>query len=228
MENIGEGKAFDRRVGYLAYNFAPYMKTLTSMSEVLEIGPGIGEMIHLLNERGVTKIDIIDNDRSVLTYNEKNHSVRRTTLSHDNDMSKYVKGSYDLIVLTQVFEHIPKSEYIPWVTTLYKALRSGGSIVITVPNGANPLVGTERYGDLQHENVFTVYSFRELMTFAHLKSSSYVIRGFEIPPNSPVNIVRIILQKILHGIFILMMMVNGAIYQTLMTPNISLVITKKA
>jgi SAM-dependent methyltransferase len=142
-------------------------------------------------------------------------------------MSKTLpKTKYDLVVLTQVFEHIPKASYLNWIRSLYRSLNPGGHILITVPNGANPLVGTERYGDLQHENIFTIFSFRELMTFANLKNSSYLIRGFEIPPYSLVNVIRLVLQKILHAIFILLMMINGAIYQTIMTPNITLVITK--
>ncbi len=147
-------------------------------------------------------------------------------LSKSLDITKSLKSKYDLIVLTQVFEHIPKSSYLNWIKGFYKVLNPGGSIIITVPNGANPLVGTERYGDLQHENVFTIYSFSELLTFANLPSSTHIIQGFEIPPNSIVNVIRIILQKILHSIFILMMIINGAIYQTLMTPNITLIITK--
>lgn len=228
MQKLGAGTAFDRRVGYLRYNFAPFLKKLsTTSSRVLEIGPGTGELLQLLNQRGVRDIDIIDNDAAILKHCQKNFKIRKAILSKSLDLSKSVNTKYDLIVLTQVFEHIPKSSYQNWIKTLYSALRGGGSIIITVPNGANPLVGTERYGDLQHENIFTIFSFSEMMTYANLKGSSFLIRGFEIPPNSPVNIIRIVLQKILHAIFIAMMMVNGAIYQTLMTPNITLIITKE-
>jgi len=203
-----------------------YLDKLDVNSRVLEIGPGTGELLHLLNNQGVTKIDIVDQDKGVLSYCKKNYNLGKVILSSGGDPSKYVHDKYNLIVLTQVFEHIPKSEYRTWLTGLYSRLSVGGHIIITVPNGANPLVGTERYGDLQHENIFTIYSFKELMTFTNLKYSSYVIQGFEIPPSSIINIVRISLQKILHGMFILLMIINGGIYQTLMTPNISLIITK--
>lgn len=227
MQDLGADTAFDRRIGYLKYNFRNYLKTLTNKSNVLEIGPGTGEMLYILNQNGFANIDIIDNDKEVLGYCKSKYQIRSTMLASSLDMTKSLTHEkYDLIVLTQVFEHIPKTSYLNWIQGLYQALKQGGHIIITVPNGANPLVGTERYGDLQHENIFTVFSFRELMTFADLKNSSYKIQGFEIPPNSIVNIIRIVLQKILHGIFILMMMINGAIYQTLMTPNITLIITK--
>lgn len=227
MEELGQGTAFARRVGYLSYNFRQYLQLLNQDSRVLEIGPGTGELLQILNEKGIKNIDIIDNDSAILKYCRSKYQIGHAILSTSLDLSKSVKGKYDLIVLTQVFEHIPKSSYLNWLSTLYKSLSSGGSILITVPNGANPFVGTERYGDLQHENIFTIFSFQELMTFANLKNPHYEIRGFEIPPSSLINIVRIFLQKILHGIFILLMIVNGGIYQTLMTPNITLAITKK-
>jgi 2-polyprenyl-3-methyl-5-hydroxy-6-metoxy-1,4-benzoquinol methylase len=227
MEELGQGTAFKRRVEYLSYNFRTYFDQLSGSSKILEIGPGTGELLAILNERNIFSIDIVDNDAAILKHCQKKYKVGKAILSKSLDLSKAVKSRYDLIVLTQVFEHIPKSSYQNWLKTLYSSLNPGGHILITVPNGANPLVGTERYGDLQHENIFTLYSFQELMTFANLKNSSYLIKGFEIPSHNIINLIRIVLQKILHTIFILLMIVNGGIYQTLMTPNITLVITKK-
>ena len=229
MQQIGQGTAYGRRVGYLAYNFRSILRELKPNSRVLEIGPGVGELLHLLNQQGIKSIDIIDNDQSVLDYCQGKYHLSGAVLATSLDMSKTVPAKkYDLIVLTQVFEHIPKTSYLNWLKALYSSLNPGGHIVITVPNGANPLVGTERYGDLQHENIFTVFSFNELMIFAALKDATYTITGFEIPPNSLVNVIRIVLQKILHAFFILLMIINGAIYQTLMTPNITLIIKKKS
>jgi len=227
MQGIGQGTAFGRRVSYIEHNFGPYLRKLNSNSHVLEIGPGTGELLHLLNKQGIKKINIVDNDQSILDYCQGQYNLSRAILARSLDMSKTLpKQKYDLVVLTQVFEHIPKSSYQNWIKNLYSVLKPGGSMLITVPNGANPLSGTEHYGDLQHENIFTVFSFRELMTFANLPGSNYRITGFEIPPYSLISIIRIILQKLLHVIFILLMIINGAIYQTLMTPNITLIITK--
>lgn len=226
MGELGASTAFSRRIGYLKYNFRKFLRDLTPKSKVLEIGPGKGELLQLLNDQGVLDIDIIDNDLPILNYCQANFKIKNAIHATKLDITQSLKRKYDLVVLTQVFEHIPKSSYLNWVRGLYSALSPGGHIIITVPNGANPLVGTERYGDLQHENIFTVFSFRELMTFASLKRASYQIKGFEIPPNSLVNLIRIVLQKILHAIFILLMMINGAIYQTLMTPNITIIISK--
>lgn len=227
MEELGQGTAFSRRVGYLNYNFKEYLHGLNPTSRVLEIGPGTGELLEILNKRKIFSIDIVDNDLAILKYCQSKYKIGNAILSKSLDLSKSVKSKYDFIVLTQVFEHIPKSSYQNWLKTLHASLNPGGSILITVPNGANPLVGTERYGDLQHENVFTIFSFQELMTFANFKNVQYAIKAFEIPPINVVNLLRIILQKILHGFFILLMIINGGIYQTLMTPNITLVITKK-
>ncbi|GAB4028093.1 MAG: hypothetical protein Fur0011_7360 [Candidatus Microgenomates bacterium] len=228
MQQLGQGTAFSRRKRYLEYNFSEYINKLNKDSTVLEIGPGTGELLSILNEKNIKNIDIIDNDKAVLKYCQKAYKLRKSILSKSLDLTLAVgKQKYDLIVLTQVFEHIPKSSYLNWIKCLYDSLQPRGHILITVPNGANPLSGTERYGDLQHENMFTVYSFNELMTFAGISRYNYTINGFYIPPDNPFQIIRIILQKILHLFFIILMIINGAIYQTLMTPNITLIITKK-
>lgn len=219
-------KTFSRRVSYLNYNFAPYLKLLSKTSRVLEIGPGKGELLSILNQRKINNIDIIDNDKAVLNYCQKKYQLKQTTLLKTDQSIKNLKNKYDLIVLTQVFEHIKKESYMVWIRGLYQALKPGGHILITVPNGANPLSGTERYGDLQHQNIFTTYSLHELITFANLKNQSHFITGFKIPPTNPINLIRLILQKLLHLLFIGLMIINGAIYQTLMTPNITLVIKK--
>lgn len=227
MQTLGNNTAFVRRKEYNSYNFAKYISYLKSISgKVLEVGPGLGELISVLNENGINNIDILDQDKAVLSHCQKTFKLNKAIHSKGDSPHKYLKSKYDLIVLTQIFEHIPKSSYLTWIKGLYNHLNSGGYILITSPNGANPLVGTERYGDLQHENLFTVYSFNELMTFANLPSSSYMVKGFEIPATSIINIIRRLLQKLLHGFFVLMMIINGAIYQTLLTPNITLVIRK--
>jgi len=158
MQVIGQGTAFGRRVSYIQYNFGSYLRKLNSNSRVLEIGPGTGELLHLLNKLGIKKIDIMDNDQSILDYCQENFKLSRTIFAQSLDMSTALpKEKYELIILTQVFEHIPKSSYQNWIKSLYSVLKQGGSIIITVPNGANPLSGTERYGDLQHENIFTTF-----------------------------------------------------------------------
>lgn len=228
MQKTRDKTTFSRRVSYLKYNYSSYLRQVVNKrGKVLEVGPGSGELLHILNHTGITGIDILDNDQAVLNHCKKSYNINKAIHAKSDNPIKQLSSKYDLIVLTQVFEHLPKASYQPWVKDLYKLLKPGGNIIITVPNGANPLSGTERYGDLQHENIFTINSLKELLTFADLKNSSYVIRGFEIPPVTIVNLVRILLQKILHLFFILLMMINGAIYQTLMTPNITLIITKK-
>ena len=68
MEQLGQGTVFGRRVEYLRYNFKMYVSKLSNSSKILEIGPGTGELLHILNDQKITSIDIIDNDVAILKY----------------------------------------------------------------------------------------------------------------------------------------------------------------
>ena len=59
------------------------------------------------------------------------------------------------------------------------------------------------------------------------KNYEIEIKGFEIPVTNGFNITRRILQKILHFILIGLMMINGGVFYTTMTPNIMLTVRKK-
>jgi SAM-dependent methyltransferase len=220
-------KTFGRKVDYVKYNFSDVLVNVKSRDfSVLEIGPGMGESIWYLNSQGIRNIDIVDNDREILAYLSKKFKINKVILNRDLGKLDKVLGDYDLIIMVQVLEHIPPSNYKNAIPTLYRHLKKGGTIVLVVPNANNPLGIVERYADLQHYTSFTEQSLRDVISGSGIKRFTFKIRGFEIPPYSLLNIIRICLQKLLHLILLATMIVNGGNFFTVMTPNIMLVIKK--
>lgn len=225
LNQISSPKTFLRKTKYIKYNFGKYLIFKNpSDIKVLEIGPGLGETIHYLNDKGIGTVDVADNDQTVLNY--VNDKFKIDNLFHIDDVHRLdnTLDSYDAIIATQVLEHLPKNECVYFLNILLNHLKKDGHIIITVPNMANPFTLCERYADTTHENGFTDNSLRGLAAKCDIPSSSVEIKEFNIPPYSPINVIRIVLQKALHMVILLLSIVNGGSYSTLLTPNITLVI----
>lgn len=222
------GKAtFKRKTDYIDYNFGRIVKELSPKNaKILEIGPGMGEFVKYLKDKGFKNVDIVDNDKGVLDtvgkFGVKDKYLTDNLLGLENKLEKY-----DLIVLIQILEHLPLNIQSKAVSVLYSHLNKGGNLILVVPNANNPLGLAERYGDLQHTSSFTSRSLTDLVDNSGIKNYEALISGFEIPPYSVVNLLRIVLQKILHAILYLAMIINGGVFFRVMTPNIVLDVRKK-
>ncbi len=216
-----------RKIEYIKHNFGKYLTELNKKSSVLSIGPGIGALEEYMNSRGVSNIDLIDNDENVLNFIKTKFKVNNVFKTENIAEIKNKLQKYDAIFLIQVFEHIPQSQYKSFLYTLVDCLKSNGKIFIVVPNGGNPLNLLERYHDLQHVSSFTEDSLKELPDFCEITDVKVEVRSFDIPPYSIVNLARIFMQKLLHWMIISLLIINGGVYQKIMAPNITLIIKKK-
>ena len=228
LQSLSNQKTLQRKKDYINYNINNYLRNLNFKSfKALEIGPGLGEFESFLNDKGIEDIDIIDNDPNVLKHVSKSFKINRKFLIKKIDTLGKVLGKYDVIFLMQVLEHLPTSSYHKVLKLLYSRLMPNGYLFIIVPNANNPLGLVERYGDLQHTSSFTEQSLKDLILLSGINNFEYQIKGYEIPPYGIINIIRVILQKILHFFLLLIMIINGGIFFKTMTPNIMLVIKKK-
>lgn len=228
LTQMSTEQTLSRKVEYFRYNIGSFLNNLNFKKvKVLEIGPGLGEFESFLNKNKIYDIDIIDNDNSILDYVSGKYKVKNNFLS--NDLSKIEKKfrNYDLIFLMQVLEHIPVASFESVMRILFAHLNKNGYLIIIVPNANNPLGLIERYADLQHTNAFTTQSLKDLVNLANLKNCQIEIKGFEIPNTGIINIMRKILQKVLHFFLLLLMIINGGLFFKVMTPNIMLVVKKK-
>jgi len=226
LKSITTKTDFARKEEYVEYNFKRYIpgKKKNQIS-ILEIGPGLGEAISYFNKTGINQIDIVDNSIEVIDYLKNKFLIRNAYYQNVLSLDQKL-GNYDLILLTQVLEHVQKKDSILWLQLLYKHLNKDGTILITVPNMANPLGLYNRYYDFTHETGYTENSLRELVSQSNLDNVSVVFHEFAIPPVSAVNLMRIALQKILMLVFKLIYMVNGSVIPQIVEPNITMAIKK--
>lgn len=227
LQSITTAKTFSRKLDYIRYNFKKYFRFQnTSDVSILEIGPGLGESVSYFNRMGYHHIDIIDNDDSILAYIQNTFKINTTFKATDLGNIDTALGTYDVIICTQVLEHIPLDQYKPFLSTLFAHLKKDGHMIITVPNMANPFTLFERYGDITHTNGFTDNSLKELIAMCDIHAATVTVNGFHIPPYSILQIVRIGFQKLLHFMILMMSIANGGGYSKLLTPNITLAVKK--
>lgn len=227
LEELSTQATLRRKKDYIDYNLKKYFKSIGfKRIKVLEVGPGLGEFESYLNDKDVDTIDIVDNDKSILDYVSRKYGISKSYLTKNILFLDGQLDKYNFIFLMQVLEHLPSDKYAAILRILYKHLDKGGFLVVVVPNANNPLGLVERYGDLQHTGSFTEQSLKDLVNVSGIEGYSMEVRGYEIPPYDPLNVLRIILQKVLHLILLSMMIINGGIYFKTMTPNIMLTIKK--
>lgn len=227
LEEMSTTVTLKRKKNYIDYNLKKYFKNIGFKNiKVLEVGPGLGEFESYLNDKDIYDIDIVDNDKKILDRISSKYKVKKIYLIKDILMVEKKLGMYNFIFLMQVLEHIPVDKHVLVLRLLYKHLEKGGFLVIVGPNANNPLGLIERYGDIQHTTSFTEQSLRDLLNLSGIEDYSMEIKGYEIPPYDLLNILRVVLQKILHFILLSMMIINGGIYFKTMTPNVALIIRK--
>lgn len=227
LDDLSSSQTALRKIAYIRSNFGRNLEGISKKGGVvLEIGPGRGECVQYLNSIGIKKIDVVDNDRQILTEITSKYQIRKNFLNNNIVNIDQKLEKYDAIIGIQVLEHMPVAGLPMVIKTLYSHLKKGGWMLFVVPNAGNPLGIIERYGDWQHTTAFTEQSLKDLVAVSSISGYQLTLRGYEIPPNTLLNLLRIITQKLLHAVLLLVMVVNGGTYFKIMTPNIILEIKK--
>ena len=130
--------------------------------------------------------------------------------------------------MLQIMEHVQTDALVPLIKTLYDCLKPGGHLLITVPNGANPLGTIERYSDITHVNLFSSNSLLQIAKFAGIDDSEISIQGYRIPAVGLINPIRILMQSMLYLCYKVVLAINAGVYFSPLHPNITLVVSKKS
>ncbi len=173
-------------------------------------------------------MDVIDRDIAILQYIQTKNPIRNPWNIPVEQLAS-IEGSlrkYDIIYLSEILEHVRKDAIIDVIRSLYACLKPGGVILIVVPNAGNPLCAIELYSEFTHELAFSVNAFRQIATAAGISPDNLTVFGYRIPPVTPINLLRIALQKLLHLCLLGIMIINGANYSRILQPNLYAVIRR--
>lgn len=132
-------------------------------ARILEIGPGHGEALRLMLERGYSNLTAIDNSPEVIAVCRGIPGVSaklEDATAHLRDHA----DTYDLVLLYHVVEHFPPDAVPPLLSAVRGALRAGGVVVVGVPNAAAPIIGAEQQTfDFTHRTAFSPWSLEQVL-----------------------------------------------------------------
>jgi 2-polyprenyl-3-methyl-5-hydroxy-6-metoxy-1,4-benzoquinol methylase len=133
---------------------------------ILDLGCGTGEFIAYLKARGHRKISGIDASGEMVEF------CRRSGISHVeavSDTADYLlrnAGSFALVVMNDVIEHLPKRDTLKILTAVKASLKEGGTLLLRTGNFSTLGGMYLRYKDFTHEIGYTESSLEQVLALA--------------------------------------------------------------
>jgi SAM-dependent methyltransferase len=140
--------------------FYRYAKQWAEGADVLDIGCGYGYGSNLLSKsaRSVTGLDY---HPPAIAFARENYGAGAENLRYlehnANNPLPFVDDSFDLIVSSEVLEHVENQEGL--IREVRRVCRSGGRAIIKTPN----IVSDPNNTNPHHEHVFSLEEYREFM-----------------------------------------------------------------
>ena len=139
-------------------------------ARILELGAGTGHNLAMLSRFGKVEASELDPIARELASERLGREVKEAALP---DLSMFPAGSYDLIALLDVLEHVPDDKGS--LAAIMTRLKPGGALLLTVP--ANPWMWSAHDVAHHHHRRYRKGEIEQLANEA----------GFEIDLLSPFN-----------------------------------------
>jgi len=161
-----------------------FVKRIHHGERVLDIGCGNGALSFDVAEKAGAKVTSIDMSAESIAMAGERYSHPRISYEVRDALVNLPEGTYDVVILSNVLEHLPKrSEFLRKVTTV----SSPGRFLIRVPlferDWRVPLkreLGVEWRLDSTHETEYILESFDQEMADAGLQITYQEVRWGEI------------------------------------------------
>jgi SAM-dependent methyltransferase len=165
--NIPSREAFENMAQCYLDWYSPYLPK-NKDARILDFGCGMGHFLYFLKKMGYSNFIGIDISPQQVDFVRK-YITNNVILADGFDFLKEAlrKGDYfDVIVLNDVIEHIPKVKILELLKLILNTLKPGGKVFIKTGNMGNPFNLRTRYIDFTHEIGFTEHSLYEVLYMA--------------------------------------------------------------
>ncbi len=104
-----------------------------SSKKIMELGCGPGTFLSMLKPN-YTSATGIDNDPNQMAYAKKHYATQKLTFKMGDITKPLPIENQDIIIISEVIEHIPLKESEKMLKQAKASLKKGGSIILTTPN----------------------------------------------------------------------------------------------
>lgn len=122
---------------------APYLERLRERGPVLDLGCGRGESLALLREHGIPARGIDASSQMVTQCRERGLDAVEGDLFAV--LAGEAEGSLGAVVSFHVIEHLPPEAIERLVRLAYRALRTGGMLILETPNPLSVVVAARNF-----------------------------------------------------------------------------------
>lgn len=170
---------FGYQVGRGILNFCKYFVSDIYEKKCLDYGCGCGHIIEYFLKDGINMYGVDMSPESVSTVNEKfaKYANWEGAFVFDGNRLPYTDDEFDVIICTEVIEHILQKDMELFLTELRRILKSDGILLVTTPNNedfSKNLVCCPECNTVFHKhghcNKFDNKSLMEIMENYHYKT----------------------------------------------------------
>lgn len=135
-------------------------------ARILDFGCGMGHFLYYLKQRGFTNFWGIDVGHEQIDFCRENVTKNVELVQDSVSFLQASIAEYDMIVMRDVIEHIPKADLLQTLQALHNALRPEGILLVETGN-MSAWTGTYLlYQDFTHQVGFTERSLRQVLIVA--------------------------------------------------------------
>jgi len=205
-----------------AHNLLPLVDDLPLDLPVLEVGPGLGELLECLRAARFQRIEACDVSPEVIEACARRGFPVEPIESIPAFLSTQ-PSRYGAIFMIDVVEHLSKQSAFEALCAARTALRPDGRLVIQVPNMHSPFASANLYWDITHEVGYTEYSLTQLCHSAGF--SSVRLAAYNFPPRGLFRI-RAALRAAFYMAVKSVMLIDQWNRASILTPNLIACATK--
>jgi len=129
--------------------YLPVVKQVVTSGGVVDVGPGRGEWLALLRDRGIPAYGVEAHPHFVDACRTKGLTViHGDAITHLRELPS---ATLDMITSFHVVEHLDTEELLGLIAAAHHALRPGGCLLLETPNPTNLVMGAcDFYADPTH------------------------------------------------------------------------------
>jgi len=141
-----------------------------------ELACGHGSFLQWLRDRGFSQLRGVDSSR------EQIQLARQVGAEVDESdvntwLSRQPRACFAALVAIDLAEHLPKDAFMDLLRGAHEALATGGSLILRLPNGDSPFVGTNLFNDITHVWTYTPNCLNSLARMRNFSRTEFEDEG---------------------------------------------------